>query len=50
MKSLLELIERAGSNHPENLCAALEAQSPPLRSCALYAFKSGKWEFVQELK
>jgi ABC-type branched-subunit amino acid transport system substrate-binding protein len=50
MKAVIELIERADSNDGESLYAALMARPAPLRSCALYQFKEGKFVFVQDLK
>jgi hypothetical protein len=50
MNALLNIIERAASRSPSDLRAAFRAYAPVPRPCALYVFKGGKFEFVEDLK
>lgn len=50
MKALLVLIDRTGSNKPDDLYRAAIARPPELRPCALYQFKEGRFGFLRNLK
>ena len=50
MKAVLEVIDLAGSNRPEDLHQAAALHPTPLRPCALYVSREGNFEFIQNLK
>jgi hypothetical protein len=50
MKALLEVLDRADSGKQEQVQSLFQSALKRSRPGALYAFKGGKWEFVQELK
>jgi hypothetical protein len=50
MKAALDVIDRSPSGQSSDLRRTVQASPRIPEACALYVFKGGKFEFVQELK